>query len=111
MSRIVFNVSVQFENENDPETTPIEDALFEWTEESSPPIPVAELVFEPQKITKARKEYGDTLSFNPWNYHPDHRPLGNLARGRLFSYAESRKGRGAEETPGFEDFLATWNSL
>jgi hypothetical protein len=66
-----FTLSVQLENEDDPAATPIEDALFEWTEGSSPPLPVAELVFDPQPMTDARWEYVDTLSFNPWNYHPN----------------------------------------
>jgi catalase len=104
-----FTLSVQLENEDDPAATPIEDALFEWTEESSPPLPVAELVFDPQPMTDARREYVDTLSFNPWNYHPEHRPLGNLARGRLFSYSASREGRAAQPMPGFATFLGVWN--
>ena len=105
-----FTLFVQLENEADPDVTPIEDALFEWTEESSPSLPVAELVFEPQLMTEARREYVDSLAFNPWNYHPEHRPLGNLARGRLFSYAASRAGRLAHPTLSFATFRALWDA-
>ena len=104
-----FTLSLQLDNERDPGQTPIEDALFEWTEESSPPLPVAELVFDPQPLTEARREYVDTFSFNPWNYHPEHRPLGNLARGRLLSYAASRAGRALQLTPSFATFRAAWD--
>jgi catalase len=102
---VSFTLSVQLENERDPATTPIEDALFEWTEEHSSSLPIAELVFEPQAMVDARREYVDTLPFNPWNYHPEHRPLGNLARGRLFSYAASRGGRMAQQDLSFATVL------
>lgn len=106
-----FTLSVQLENETDPTATPIEDALVEWVEASSPPVPVAELIFNPQLMTDAQREYVDTLSFNPWNYHPDHRPLGNLARGRLFSYEASRIGRkSSQPSQSFAAFRATWDT-
>jgi catalase len=105
-----FTLSVQLETEDELAATPIEDALFEWSEETSPPLPVAELVFDAQTVTDARREYVDTLSFNPWDYHPDHRPLGNLARGRLFSYAASREGRGSRQVPSFDEFLVEWRN-
>jgi len=108
---VKFTLCLQLENERDPDRTPIEDALFEWTEESSPLLPVAELVFEPQLMTEARREYVDSLAFNPWNYHPEHRPLGNLARGRLYSYAASRTGRAFQPTPpSFATFRTAWDA-
>jgi catalase len=111
MKGVRFTLRVQLENERDPTATPIEDALVEWTEQSSPSVPVAELVFDPQPMTDARRVFVDTLSFDPWNYHPDHRPLGNLARGRLFSYEASRRGRNSQPTmQSFATFRAAWDA-
>jgi catalase len=117
MKGVRFTLRVQLENERDPTATPIEDALVEWTEESSPSVPVAELVFDPEPMmteamTQARRDFVDTLSFNPWNFHPAHRPLGNLARGRLFSYEASRRGRNSQPTmDSFAAFRAAWDAL
>jgi hypothetical protein len=77
--------------EKNPETTPIENTLVEWKESDSLSIPVAELVLD-------REVDGDActnLRFTPRHYHPDHRPLGNMGRGRIFTYDASQHGRGA----------------
>jgi hypothetical protein len=106
-----YKLFIQLEYDGDPTLTPIENALSEWDETASPPLPVAELVFPPQEVTEAQHCYVENLPFNPWNYHPEHRPLGNLARGRLFSYAASREGRAAIPEISYESFLAEWNRL
>lgn len=85
--RFIFSIQL----EKDPPSTPIEDSLIEWTEEVSPSIPVAELVLAQQsEVYDCSK-----LRFTPGRYIPDHRPLGNMGRGRIFTYAASQDGRHA----------------
>jgi hypothetical protein len=86
---IKFVFSVQLEK--DPRSTPIEDGLVEWKESDSPSIPVAELVLD----REIEPEICRNLRFTPGNFIPDHRPLGNLGRGRVFTYEASQIGRNA----------------
>jgi hypothetical protein len=86
---IKFVFSVQLEK--DPRSTPIEDGLVEWKESDSPSIPVAELVLD----REIEPEICRNLRFTPGNCIPDHRPLGNLGRGRVFTYEASQSGRNA----------------
>jgi len=84
-----FTLSVQLEKSA--ATTPIEDALVEWKETDSPSLPVADLELS-RESTGVDNE---SLRFTPAHFTAAHRPLGNLARGRLFTYAASQDGRGA----------------
>jgi catalase len=84
-----FSLNVQLEIS--PEATPIEDALVEWEESQSPSIAVAELELT-REITGLD---ADTLRFTPAHFIAAHRPLGNMARGRIFTYRASQEGRGA----------------
>lgn len=86
---IKFILSVQLEN--DPVSTPIEDGLVEWEESVSPSIPVAELVLDQQD----EFQDCDGLRFTPGHFISDHRPLGNIGRGRIFTYQASQDGRRA----------------
>lgn len=86
---IKFVFSVQLEK--DPQSTPIENGLVEWKESDSPSIPVAELVLD----REIDSEICRNLRFTPGNCIPDHRPLGNLGRGRVFTYEASQIGRNA----------------
>lgn len=84
-----FSLNVQLDVS--PEVTPIEDALIEWEESQSPSMAVADL-----ELTRELAGMdADALSFTPANFIAAHRPLGNLARGRLFTYRASQEGRGA----------------
>ena len=85
-----YTLSVQLEK--DPQRTPIENTLVEWKESESPSIPVADLEFVRESLQDA-----EPLRFNPASFSSDHRPLGNLARGRLFTYTASQDGRGAQK--------------
>jgi hypothetical protein len=107
---ISFILSIQLETDDEQET-PIEDTLVEWREEVSKPIPVADLVFPIQDVTDAKRDFADRLAFTPWNYISDHRPLGNLARGRLFSYLASAGGRKARPNLSFRNLKAEWDTL
>lgn len=85
--RFVFSVQL----DKDPRSTPIEDGLIEWKESDSPSIPVAELVLD-----REIDIHGCTnLRFTPGHFISDHRPLGNLGRGRIFTYEASQIGRHA----------------
>lgn len=108
--QIRFTLFIQLESD-DPEKTPIEDALVEWQEEVSQPTAVADLIFPIQKVTNAAKDIADQISFTPWHYVEDHRPLGNLARGRLFSYAASARGRNARPDLTFSALKAEWDRI
>lgn len=98
---IKFIFSVQLEK--DTVSTPIENALIEWKESDSPSIPVAELVLDQQESSQDC----NNLRFTPGHYIPDHRPLGNIGRGRIFTYEASQTGRFATpEEPEESKFFA-----
>jgi catalase len=85
--KFVFSVQL----ERDPQATPIEDALIEWKESDTPSIPVAELALD----REIEAELCQNLRFTPGHFIPEHRPLGNLGRGRIFTYEASQIGRNA----------------
>jgi catalase len=95
----VFSVQL----EKDPQTTPIEDALVEWKESDSPSIPVAELVLD----REIEPHVCEVARFTPGHCIAEHRPLGNMGRGRLFSYDASQRGRHAATEEGIEQTLFT----
>ena len=84
-----FTLSVQLEKSA--ESTPIEDTLVEWKETDSPSLPVADLELD-RESTEVDNE---SLRFTPAHFIAAHRPLGNLARGRLFTYNPTQDGRRA----------------
>lgn len=92
---------LQVQLEKDPHSTPIEDNLTEWTEAASKSIPVAELVFDEQSIdpslTPAKEALCNSVTFTPGHYVPEHRPLSNMGRGRIFAYKASQLGRFAHQ--------------
>ncbi|NMG76239.1 catalase [Aromatoleum diolicum] len=98
---IKFVFSVQLEK--DPQTTPIEDALVEWKESDSPSIPVAELVLD----REIEPHVCEVARFTPGHCIPEHRPLGNMGRGRLFAYDASQRGRHAATEEEIEQTLFT----
>ncbi|MGZ5280482.1 MAG: hypothetical protein ACXWC9_11090 [Pseudobdellovibrionaceae bacterium] len=87
---VKFIFSVQLEK--DENSTPIENTLIEWKENDSPSIPVAELILDQQD----ESQDCSNLRFTPGHFIPDHRPLGNLGRGRIYTYEASQKGRNAD---------------
>jgi zinc transporter ZupT len=74
----------------DEASTPIEDTAVEWTEQDSPPIPVAVLTINlPGASATEVALVGrviESSAFNPWNTSDEHRPLGNLNRARKAVY-------------------------
>ncbi len=70
---------------------PIEDPTREW---KSKLIKLATITIEPQVLDAAQQaQLAKSLSFNPWNALPEHRPLGSINRARRTIYEESRKLR------------------
>ncbi|WP_207749922.1 hypothetical protein, partial [Clostridioides difficile] len=64
----------------------------------SPSIPVADIVFDQQNFDQpARDEACPRLRFTPGHFHPEHRPAGNMGRGRLFAYFASQAARPSDE--------------
>ncbi|MBD2234988.1 catalase family protein [Phormidium tenue] len=82
---VFFDFMVQVQT--DAAHMPIEDATVEWSEADSPFIKVATIRISSQQFdTKARNEFDENLSFNPWHALPDHRPLGGVNRVRKEVY-------------------------
>ena len=80
-----FNFMVQFQK--DPIRMPVEDLSNSWSEKKSPFIKVATLKIPKQSFdSREQQDFGDNLSFTPWHSLPDHRPLGNISRGRKLIY-------------------------
>lgn len=81
-----FSFCVQ--TQTDPVLMPVEDAAARWSEKLSPFRKVATIRIPEQDFdTPERREYGDNLSFTPWNCLPEHEPLGGINRGRKEIYA------------------------
>jgi hypothetical protein len=104
---VVYDLRLQFYV--DDAKTPIEDASVEWKEENTPSVTVARLTLPEQSLDspKARKiaDYIETLSFDPWHAHVEHRPLGNIMRARNQAYRLSTEERHAAKEPdGTERF-------
>jgi catalase len=90
-------VNVQLENEKFPDKTPIEDASRLWSEKDSPSIRVGTLTIDKQDIDN-NDSWCETVRFNPGHFHPLHRPLGNMGRGRIFVYRASQWLRFSRES-------------
>ncbi|MBD2234616.1 catalase family protein [Phormidium tenue] len=82
---IFFDFMVQVQT--DAVRMPLEDATVEWSEADSSFVKVATIRIPQQQFdTKARNEFDENLSFNPWHALPDHRPLGGVNRVRKEVY-------------------------
>ncbi len=81
----------------DEQTTPIEDTGVSWSEQASPPEPVAVLTLPQTDLSSidalATARVIDATSFNPWNTTDEFRPLGNLNRARKAAYDASAAHR------------------
>src|SRR5262245_38564969 len=81
----------------DEQATPIEDGSIEWTENVSPPFPVATLTIPRQDVDSAEgrtcARAVDAMTFNPWHAGKEFPPLGNLNRARKAVYAASAAQR------------------
>lgn len=103
---VSFKFNIQLEK--DPANTPIEDNLHEWTEENSPSIPVAELRLDQQEGNPEINEACDSMRFTPGHFVPQHRPLSNMGRGRLFGYEASQIGRHAKALEPSVELVQEW---
>lgn len=91
-----FDLLVQVNR--DPSRNPVEDPTREWNENLSP-WQLAGRVEIPAQTgfdTPARMAFCENLSFNPWNAHPDLRPMGQINRARRVVYDEISRLRHVE---------------
>lgn len=80
-----FDFLVQLRKQ--PSEMPIEDPTIEWSEKTSPFIPVARITIPSQAFTSPEQlEFCENLSFTPWHAIPEHRPLGGINRVRKTVY-------------------------
>jgi catalase len=92
---ICFNFNIQMQK--DAIRQPIEDATVEWKEEDTPSITVAQVVFPAQTFDSTEQMQAcNDMAFDPWNHHPDFRPIGNMNRARQVVYPSSQWLRGAK---------------
>jgi len=78
---VCFDFAVQ--RQKDRETMPVEDEGVRWTPEKSPYEVVARLRIPKQDFDRPdRNQFCSQLTFAPFNGRAEHRPLGNLNRGR-----------------------------
>jgi hypothetical protein len=86
----------EFKDEN---TTPIEDAAVEWSEQDSPFIKVAQIEIPVQTLdTKERFNLAEVFSFSPANALLEHKPIGGLNRARIRIYNNLSRFRHARNT-------------
>ncbi len=82
---------------------PIEDTAVLWDPAQTAPEKIGRLTIPPTVLgsaaTNAVEASCDSLSFNPWNAAPQHRPLGHVNRSRKHAYEASRQMRGAAPEP------------
>ena len=91
-SEVIFDFFVQVQV--DPYRQPIENGLKIWSERLSPLQRVATIRIPTQEVdTPERNWWAENLSMNPWHALEDHRPLGDLNRGRRLAYLEVAKFR------------------
>jgi catalase len=76
------------------DSTPVEDATVEWTEDAARLEPVAQIIIPRQEVlSEERNRFCENLSFNPWHALPEHKPLGVTNRIRRRIYLDSKKCR------------------
>lgn len=94
-----FDFCIQLQTDAD--QMPIEDPTVAWT---SPMIKVATITIYPQTFdSDAQMQFGENLSFSPWQTLPEHSPLGGINRARKLVYATSSIMRhGANKTESKE---------
>ena len=70
---------------------PIEDPTVEWT---SPSIRLATIAIYPQRFDSPdQNAFVENTAWSPWNFLPDHRPLGGINRARQWIYSDSQQLR------------------
>lgn len=81
-NRACFNMHVQFQKKG----MKIENVTSEWSQEDSPPIPVAQLTIAKQDRDEKLIQECEASRFNPWNTLVEHQPLGRINRARRYVY-------------------------
>jgi hypothetical protein len=98
---LCFDFFVQ--RQRDSVKQPIEDTAVLWDPAQTAPEKIGRLTVPPTVLgtaaTNAMETKCDSLSFNPWNAAPQHKPLGHVNRSRKHAYEASRQMRGAAPEP------------
>jgi len=109
-SSACFILSAQFYK--DSKKTPIEDPTIEWNSKDAPWVDLARIDIPSQRFTsEAQMDFCENLSFTPFSFSNDHRPLGGINRARKAVYegiSELRHQLNGASTPlptGDESFL------
>jgi ketosteroid isomerase-like protein len=80
------------ELQTDPATMPIDDATRNWN--SPEKIVLATITIPPQNFsTVEQRNYGEALSYSPWQASSAHLPLGSINRSRREVYRDSSRTR------------------
>jgi len=80
--------------QRDPEAMPLDRATVPWSEVTSPPVHVADLVLPAQDIgARGQPAYGENFACNIWRVTGDHAPAGSIAEARRVVYAASAATR------------------
>ncbi|WP_019989845.1 hypothetical protein [Rudanella lutea] len=89
---VTLTFSVQFRR--NPATMPLDDATVAWSEQESPPVPVATITLPVQDIdAPGQAAFGENLAFNSWHALPEHAPVGSLNEVRKVVYQASAELR------------------
>ena len=109
---VEFDILLQLQT--DPFLMPIENNAVLWPEDLSPRVPAAVLRIPRQTFDSPEQlAFARVLSFNPWHCIPEHRPLGNQSRARLWLYKELSTLRQTENAvqhyePTGDEFFPGW---
>ena len=88
----VFRFCIQ--RRTDPASMPLDEATVPWSEEKSPFIHIADVIFPRQDIrARGQQTYGEHLSWNIWRVTKAHEPQGSIAAARKVVYAASADER------------------
>ena len=77
--------------QTDANTMPVEDPTVEWM---SAPIRLATISIYPQRFdSEEQMQFVENTAWSPWNFLPEHRPLGGINRARQWVYSDSQELR------------------
>ena len=89
--KIGVNFDFCINPQTDANTMPVEDPTVEWT---SAPIRLATISIYPQRFDSEQQiQFVENTTWSPWNFLPEHRPLGGINRARRWVYSDSQEMR------------------
>ncbi len=89
--KIGVNFDFAINPQTDASSMPVEDPTIEWT---SDPVRLATISIYPQRFdSEAQMQFVENTDWSPWNFLPEHRPLGGINRARRWIYSDSKELR------------------